>query len=84
MTDTELLDFCEHNDVEITFSFEKEAHGYYLKIRRGYWQYSCVITSDQIEMFKGWEDAIKATLTNMVDKLNLAEKPELEENHDPD
>lgn len=87
MTDTELLDFCEQNDIEITFRFEKETHGYYLKIRREYWQYSCVITSCQIERSKALGSTIKAALTNMVNELNRAErarKPELEEHHDPD
>ena len=39
MTDTEILDFCEENDVEVSFNFEKLTEGYRIRIRRGYFQY---------------------------------------------
>ena len=86
MTDSEILDFCEQHDVEVSFRFEKETNGYHLRIRRGNWQYNAVITREQIEGTKAWGSAVKKTLCCMVDKLNRAEnagKAKLEEQHDP-
>ena len=83
MTDTEILDFCEENDVEVSFNFEKLTEGYRIRIRRGYFQYCTFVTRDQIESSKAWGSAIKITLTNMLDALNRAEH-EQEERHAQD
>jgi len=83
MTDTEILDFCEENDVEVSFSFDKLSGGYLIRIRRGYFQYCTLVTRDQIEISKAWGSAIKITLTNMVDTLNRAEH-EQERHHGQD
>lgn len=83
MTDAEILDFCEKNDVEISFNFEKLTEGYRIRIRRGYFQYCTFVTCDQIEATKEWGSAIKITLTNMLDALNHAEH-EQEERHAQD
>ena len=83
MTDAEILDFCEKNDVEISFNFEKLTEGYRIRIRRGYFQYCTFVTRDQIESSKAWGSAIKITLTNMLDALNRAEH-EQEERHAQD
>lgn len=72
MTDAEILDFCEKNDVEISFNFEKLTEGYCTFVAR-----------DQIESSKAWGSAIKIILTNMVDTLNRAEH-EQEERHAQD
>lgn len=52
MTDTEILDFCEENDVEVSFNFEKLTEGYRIRIRRGCFQYCTFVTRDQIEATK--------------------------------
>ena len=86
MTGSEILNFCEEHDVEVSFRFEKEANKYHLRIRRGNWQYNAVVTREQIEGAKAGS-AIKKTLCYMVDKLDRAEnarKAELEGHHDPD
>ncbi len=83
MTDAEILDFCEKNDVEVSFNFEKLTEGYRIRIRRGYFQYCTFVTRDQIESSKAWGSAIKIILTNMVDTLNRAEH-EQEERHAQD
>ena len=50
MTDAEILDFCEKNDVEISFNFEKLTEGYCTFVAR-----------DQIESSKAWGSAIRIT-----------------------
>lgn len=87
MTDSEILDFCEQHDVEVSFRFEKETNGYHLRMRRGNWQHNVVVTREQIEVTKAWGSTIKEALCCMVDKLDQAEnsrKAELEGHHDSD
>ena len=43
MTDSEILDFCEEHDIEVSFRFEKEINGCHLRIRRGAWQYATIM-----------------------------------------
>ena len=87
MTDSDILDFCEQHNVEVCFRFEKETNGCHLRIRRGAWQYTMVITPEQIKASKAWGSAIKEALHYMVTKLDHEEnarKAELEAYHDPD
>ena len=32
MTDSEILDFCEEHDIEVSFRFEKEINGCHLRL----------------------------------------------------
>ena len=87
MTDSEILDFCEEHDIEVSFRFEKDINGCHLRIRRGAWQYATIITHEQIEGAKAWGFAVKEVLCHMVDKLDReqnARKVELEAHHDSD
>ena len=87
MTDTEIFDFCEEHDIEVSFRFEKEINGCHLRIRRGAWQYATIITREQIECTKVWGSAVKELLCHIVEKLDReqnARKAELEEHHDSD
>lgn len=87
MTDTEILDFCEEHNIEISFGVEKDTGNRHLRIRRGAWKYDTFIAKEQIECAKAWDSIVKETLCCMVDKLNREEnarKAELEEQHDPD
>jgi len=52
MTDTEILDFCEEHNIEISFRVEKDTGNHHLRIRRGAWQYETVIAKEQIERSK--------------------------------
>lgn len=74
MTDKELLAFCEQRNVELSVKYDKDAHGYHLRMQRGWLQINYIFSLECIDTAKAWDAIVKFKLNELEEKLTQMER----------
>lgn len=79
MTDKELLEFCEQRNVELSVRYDKDAHGYRLRMEKGWLQINYIFSLECVNTAKDWNAVVKSTLNELEEKLTRMERAGKEE-----
>lgn len=74
MTDEEILNFCKEHDAEVSFSYEKKTGRYFVRMRKGFWQFLSVIMPVQISEKQYFGSVAKCVLDDMAEKIERERK----------
>lgn len=74
MTDKELLEFCEQRNIELSVRYDKDAHGYRLRMQREWLQINYIFSVECIDTAKAWDIIVKSKLDELEEKLTRMER----------